>query len=193
MDYYTNHCWCIDSIWGGHYDCRHIVTIKRNLKLEEVRGEPHIDWTNTIEKKDFFSQEKYDLIKEIWEEKSKPIDEESIRRLSTDYTYIIKPEMIKWLENNIKDRKGEDSDKGWTIGTDQYNSNAHSGFDIFFHRQKDALAFIKEFSIYKKPTDFFNYFRDIRKKLDFNTMKLVTVSSYEDTAKEDEIEIMSED
>ena len=84
----------------------------------------------------------------------------------------LKPEVMEWLNTNIPDRKHKESPKGWAVGTDKYNSNSGISFNIFFHRQKDAMAFIKRWSNYKKPVNYLNYFKDIRKKLDQNTGKL---------------------
>ena len=50
--------------------------------------------------------------------------------------------------------------KGWAIGNDAYRLTDHSQLNIFFDRQIDALKFIRKFSIFKEPTNYFDYFED---------------------------------
>lgn len=141
MDILINHCWCSDSIWGGHYDCRVILSINRIEKDKTYYDPPTIDWQNLISRNDGISK--------------------------------LNPDAINWLSNNIKDLK--DGTKGWAIGTDKYNFEALS-FSIFLQRVPDALNFIKQFGSNKKPIDYLNYFRDLRKKYNPKTKTLQRVS-----------------
>jgi hypothetical protein len=85
----------------------------------------------------------------------------------------LRPHVVEWLETNVKDRKGDkDCNKGWCVGSGDYNSKGYVyDFTIFFHRKADAMAFIKEFSKYKKPTDYWDYFNCDRKVLNLETLK----------------------
>lgn len=87
---------------------------------------------------------------------------------------------MKWLKANVEDTKenGYKGHKGWAVGTDAYNKNVSDGFTIWFYRRKDALNFIKTWSVHKKPTSYFDYFKDIRKELDFNSMTLKNVKEF---------------
>ena len=143
MDIIINHCWCSDSIWGGAYDCRVIVTIERISKNKTYYDPPDKDW-ETIEQKN-------NIIK-------------------------LKPEVIEWLNTNIPNRKDKDSPKGWAIGTNEYNSHHPISFNVFFDKQRDGMAFIKQWSHYKNPVHYLNYFKDIRKELDSKTGKLKRVA-----------------
>ena len=83
----------------------------------------------------------------------------------------IKPEVFDWLVDNIKDIKP--GFKGWCCGNDDYNSRGESGsYSLFFCRRKDAINFIKTWSIYKKPTETFNQNTYVQKILDKKTNKL---------------------
>lgn len=95
-------------------------------------------------------------------------------------TRRLKPEVMQWLAENIKDRKGEEHKQGWAVGTDRYNSNDAITFHVFFQSSRDALKFIKRWSSYKKPVDYLNYFKDIRKKLNLETGKLCRVPRWRD-------------
>lgn len=156
-----NHCWCSDSNRGGNYNCRVIVQINRIAEGKTYYNPPTIDWTNLIEKDETFQYQ----------------DEAGFTKHGTNR---LKPEVIAWLEANIKDRTLKkwqietynDSPKGWAIGTDAYNCRNRLSFTLFFERTSDAFKFIKRWSVYHRPIDYLNYFKDIRRKFDFETKTL---------------------
>lgn len=82
----------------------------------------------------------------------------------------LKTEVFDWLENNVKEQK--EGIKGWCCGNNEYNSNSES-FSLFFYRRKDAMLFIKTWSIYKKATKTFNQNTMTKRILDpkTNTLK----------------------
>lgn len=172
MHYFKNHCWCSDSNWGGNYDCKYIVTIDRIPKGGSYYDTPESDWTNLVTSYKIFDQKEYDSLKSYYKDK---YDEEELLSRSHKKTTTLKKEVVEWLNSNVKDRIREDINKGWCIGSDKYNLNANISISIFFHRRRDALKFIKEWSEYKKPTTYFDYFKDIRKELNNETMKLEVV------------------
>ncbi len=162
MDILINHCWCSDSNWGGVYHCRVIVTLNRVPKGKTYYDAPCQDWG---------------LIEEYPFKSNKP----NPMRFETNRP---RADVLKWLETNVKDRKLNkyekeqgDSAKGWAIGTDEYNSSNTISFSFFFEREKDGMAFIKQWSIYKKPTYYLQYFKDIRKELNPLTGKLCKIKS----------------
>jgi hypothetical protein len=142
-----NHCWCSDSNWGGHYNCRVIVTIDRIHEGKTYYDPPTVDWTNLIKK----------------------VDLEWKKFGDAHATYRLKQEVIDWLAVNIPIRNGE---KGWAIGTDQYNTNAAISFSLFFQSARDAQRFIKRWSSLGKPADKLNYFLDKRYKYNPKTKTL---------------------
>ena len=147
MNILVNHCWCSDSIWGGHYNCSVILSVDRIPEGKTYYDPVCEDWQNLIE-----DPTGYDAPK-------------------------LKREVVEWLEKNIQNQKGDKSNRGWAIGTDKYNEKNSISYNIFFQRQKDALFFIKNWSIYKKPLNYYNYFKDIRKKFDHKTKTLKLVKS----------------
>lgn len=155
MDYYANHYFCTDSNWGGEYEAKHIVSINKFYNYDG--GKIEDDWSNIYYKQIFDS-----------EDFNEDFNEASEKRTTT--TKVLKPEVVDWLNENVSDRNDEQP-KGWGMGTDIYNSKECCSFNIFFHRQYDALKFIKEFSSYKKPLDYFNSFTEKRKKLNLKTLK----------------------
>lgn len=159
MTYFSNHCWCHSSHWDSkNYDCRHIVGIEKLPIDGDYRSDEQTeDWTNLITAE-----------REIKVSKDDPLH--GFRDFA--YTVDLKPEVMKWLEENVEDRKKEENNKGWCIGDDAYRSNHIISFDIFFHRRRDAMKFIKTWSVYKKPIEYFNYFTEVRKKLNIETGKL---------------------
>ena len=151
MNYLQNHCWCSDSNWGGIYHCRHVVDVPRNLKGECYHDGPHIDWIDMTTTKEYDVDDfGYEITKQL---------------------AILKPEVIEWLNENVKDRKDSDCVKGWAYGSDEYRSHDSSvSMSIFFHRRNDAMKFIKTFSVFRKPIHYLNYFKDDRKELNLDTL-----------------------
>jgi len=161
MNVLINHCWCSDSNWGGQYNCRVIVSLKRFAELEDVyKRKQTPDWEKLVD------EVPYDNGKEI-----------PFRKYST---FRLKPEVIQWLKDNVKDRKllkwqiedGGYPPQCWAVGSDEYNSTESIGFSIFFQNPTDARKFIKHWSIHKNPEDYLNYFHDRRWKLDPTTGKM---------------------
>jgi hypothetical protein len=170
MHLHINHMFCTDSCWSGIYHCRYSVTIHRIEDGKSYHDTPEQDWTNLTEQFSFFDEEEFNRrINEsaYWQ------GDENERHFATKTRYKLKPEVLNWLNENIKDRKDEDHIKGWCIGTDNYLSRSPLEVSIFFHRKADALKFIGTWSIHKKPTTYFDYFKGIREKLDLATGKLV--------------------
>ncbi len=160
MNVLINHCWCSDSIWGGVYDCQVIVSMEKYACREDIyAGKNTTDWNTILDK---FQIE---------------VDEFGRKRMED--VYCLKPEVVQWLDANVKDKNCKmegrtelSLSKGWGVGTDQYNVKNRSSFSLFFERPKDALAFIKQWSEYKNPVDYLNYFQDIRRKLNPKTGRL---------------------
>lgn len=158
MDYLKNHCWCSDSNWGGHYDCQIIVGLS---SYKEGYKE---DWDRLLTKVDFLDE---DIHKRVLA-KGVP-DCKEVRMAATTKYLQLKPEVIKWLEDNIPDRNGV---KGWAIGSCDYvRSGSSISYDIFFQQTRDAMQFIKTWSKWKKPIHYCQYFTDVRKTLNLETGK----------------------
>lgn len=167
MNLLINHCWCSKSNWNGlYYHCRVIVSIDMIAENKQYHDpdsrEP--DW-NLIE------EVPYNNGKEIL------FCKHSTRRL--------KPEVMQWLQDNIKDRKLTKSEiehgdvvKGWAVGNDEYNSNDSISFSLFFQSSKDAMKFIKTWSTHKNVVNYLNYFKDIRRKLNFKTGRLNRIARF---------------
>jgi hypothetical protein len=108
------------------------------------------DWTNLLQEADISEKElRKHILEDGW---------------STN-PMRLRPDVLAWLHNNVKPRKGWDQPQGWAIGNDEYNSRDGISFSIFFHRQTDAMKFIRTWSIYKKPVSFLNYFEAYRREL----------------------------
>lgn len=92
----------------------------------------------------------------------------------------LKPEVIDWLNQHVEDSSkpycGNTTVKAWCIGSSEYRkTDSCSSFSIFFQRRKDAMAFIKRWSKWKKPLHYWQYFTDVRKALDVTTGKYTNV------------------
>jgi hypothetical protein len=157
------------------YDCRNILTINRISDGKTYHDVPEPDWTNLTEEFQAFDQEEYDRMENFESLKGMSDVEGFRRRYATKTVHRIKPEIIQWLNDNVKDRADKDQPQGWCIGSESYlakDSTLH--VNLFFHRQKDAVAFAKRWSSHKNLTNYFNYFNNTRKKLNPNTRRLET-------------------
>ncbi len=164
MDYLKNHCWCFNSHWDNkHYDCQIIVS------LSSYEDHDKEDWNNLFTKEKHFSQEVYEENKKIFVGKEY-YTEDFYRSMSTKDINVLKPEVYQWLLDNVPD--SVHNEKMWCIGSKDYIfRDSCSSFSFFFQRRKDAMKFIKTWSIHKKPVYYTQYFTDVRKKLNLETMK----------------------
>jgi len=162
MDYLKNHCWCHNSNWDGKgYDCNIIVGLNN---YEDHNKEDFLAITTKVSG---FNQNTYDMFGKLWADRG--ISEDEIREQFQSEYSTLKPEVIEWLAENIDDGKG--GDKMWCIGDEEYLMTDSGGINIFFQRRKDAMAFIKRWSKWKKPVHYTQYFTDVRKKLNLTTMR----------------------
>lgn len=165
MDYLQNHCWCSESNWGGvFYDCRHIVS------LNSYKDGYKDDWENLVDEsaETFFDEEEYQLFLPYYEEQGLVLNKGRFNKKVKN----LKKELLDWLDKNVEDRTGYDCNKGWCIGSTEYRGkDASYSMSVFFHRKSDAMKFIKTFSKWKKPINYCQYFTDVRKKLDLETLK----------------------
>jgi hypothetical protein len=152
MHIHINHCFCYDSIWGGHFDCCFMVVIPKYFPQYEHGDKAHEDWTRLIDEIPLPVRELYDPL----------------------HTNRIKPEVLKWLGKNAKDNL-QQGEKGFAVGSDDYNSKGIMDFKVFFYRRSDAMRFIKRWSVFQKPTTYFDYFKEIRKQYNFKTKTLQKV------------------
>lgn len=83
MNYLQNHIWCSDSIWGGEYNCRHIVS------FSSYEDESVDDWALLI-----------DESAETAEETLFGTDLACTKKVPN-----LRPEVLMWLSDNVKDRK----------------------------------------------------------------------------------------
>lgn len=202
MRYHSNHCWCSNSCWNNEtMDGEVIVVIDKSLNtysIDKYKNEiKDPDWENLIEFKEVFSQIKYDEHLEVFKRFAEKLNEgenkffdengelkqeikESAIQVGTRQVPMIKQELLDWLNENIADQKSFDEDdeeiysKGWAIYSLEtlINEPKHD-FNIFFARQIDALKFIHEFSIFKEPTIYFDYFKDESSEL--STDKVIDI------------------
>lgn len=168
MDYLQNHCFCRDSYWfDGTYWCRHLVNFN---KYEDHNI---VDWDNLIDENSDTALDEFAY--RLGKNFRPDMDEKELISKSQKPVKNLKPHVLQWLHDNVKDRKDSDCTKGWDIGSTDYRATESSSFTIFFHRKNDAMAFIRQFSIHKKPVHYCQYFSDVRKELDLNTGKYHTL------------------
>lgn len=189
MTYHTNHSWCNESIWNENiFDGEVMVYFGKNIRTYSIDGYKNKienpDWKNLIHLDDFFNEKKY---KEDIEERKKDMAELNKEFIEDPYhkeRFIrtgkyLNPKVLEWLEENIKDKKDTNEKtpleerKGWAIGTPAFNYEQFE-FTIFFARQLDALKFIRKFSIFKEPTQYFDYFED-RQKIEMHPKKILDI------------------
>ncbi len=134
-------------------------------------GDDTDDWDNVVDEE---AEEHVDesLVRLANEKEDDKLSDELILAMATIKVPSLKPHVIDWLNENVKDRDDPECPKGWAIGNTEYRATNAFDMTIFFHRHRDALAFIKQFSKWGKPEFYHNYFKDIRKRLNEETNKL---------------------
>lgn len=154
--------WCSMSNWDGeNYSCSHTVTIKEYEDFDPFdQSNRTQDWVNLINLYESISYDDYRINKKYFSKK-KDFTEEDIIEMSLRTCPILKPEVIEWLEELPDSGK----EKAWCIGNTQYRMASSTEISIFFKRKKDAMAFIKKWSVFTHPTSYFDYFKDDRRKL----------------------------
>jgi hypothetical protein len=195
MTYYANHSWCSKSCWNNKiFHSEAMVYFSKNITRPDIlENNSNVEFLTKLKNPDFenltieellLNEEEYNKTAEIFIEnisKYKKISEEEILKikenLKNSYFQLVptlKPEIINWLNENIKDSKNPESEeiqdkKGWCIGNPAYRTQEH-GITIFFKRELDALKFIRTFSVFKEPIFYFDYFSDDRRNMDLNKL-----------------------
>jgi len=164
MDYLQNHCFSNNSNWGTDYLCRHIVSF--NAYEEHNKN----DWNNLINPTaDVYVDP---TLLELSKTYHPDISNELRMKHSTKSVPNLYPHVLQWLDDNVADRKDSTCSKGWATHDDEGRYLDKLSFVVFFHRKRDAMNFIKEFSEHKKPVHYCHYFDNVRKELNFETNKL---------------------
>jgi hypothetical protein len=168
MNYLQNHIWCHHSHWDDKvYHCRHLVSWKGYVDSDIA------DWDALVDPnaEPYLDTEGFDRFKSAMQSVNPDVSDEEVAKCCTRCVPNLKPHVLEWLDRNVKDRNDEDNVKGWCIGNTEYRANETQSMTVFFHRKADAMSFIKAFSVYKKPTHYCQYFTDVRKKLNLETLQ----------------------
>lgn len=194
MIFYQNHCWCNRSIWDNErYYSRHMVMIEECLRdAGNIYGygdgaktiEP--DWKNLIYTKDVSGPLSPNDMNIIQKHTEKMVERGRSFEEIAEYTNILaehyatnynvphlNQEVIDWLNENTQTYQRSENTHAWAIGNDDYRSRDTNSLTIWFERKIDAMKFIRTWSSHKKPTTYFNYFKDDRRYLDLKSNKLI--------------------
>lgn len=175
MHYHSNHCWCNNSHWNDEsYMARHMVDVEKHLGYDTDDVED--DWINLVDEVRVVDEKRLEINRKVWAEmaqkypdKEMNVDEKQLRVMSMTDAPTLKDDVLLWLEANVADAKDSyenGTTKGWCMGNQAYRSRGEYGrLTLWFQRKKDAMAFIKAWSVHEKPTTYFDYFKEIRKKL----------------------------
>lgn len=155
-----------------------MVTVEHGSRFSKAFDRSKEDWENLTEKHIGLDKEEYERRRKF--DSFKDYSDEELKNISTVSYRKLKPEVLAWLEANVKDRRDSEQPKGWCVGNDDYHMRGRyeNSINVFFERRLDALAFIKEFSVYKKPTTYFDYFKEIKKELNLETNTLQVVKQF---------------
>lgn len=165
MDYLQNHITIRTPNTGGKfYHCRHLVSVDPNeVELQHVRIPCTPD------------DIRYEATRSFHSDMSE--DDFSV---SFGRTYLSPtPEMITFL-NTIPLKPNGDPAYA-------YSKYSEHDLGIGFHRKKDAMAFIKQFSKLGKPKYRTNYFKGIYEVYDEKSNKYIDIRCSSDTMDEDDI------
>jgi hypothetical protein len=155
------------------FDTKYLISIDQYERRAAFPSYEIIDddWTNLIEfTNEYFDQKEYDetMARLAEMDKDHEFDEMYARGNATKLNVpTLKQEVIDWLNENVADDPNpiEQCAKGWCMGNISYRATDHCQLSLFFYRRSDAMAFVKRWSVHKKPTTYLDYFKDIRKEL----------------------------
>ncbi len=171
MIHYSGWYYCRESNWGDYFDARNLVSIERYPK-----GYENEDYANLIKEKLHFDKERYEEMLETYKDKDKEVYSNTWAKIhSSKNSATLEEWVYRWLMENVKDNPN--GEKGWCTGSKAYNAGDGQGLNLWFYRRKDALLFIKTWSIYKKPTESYNQNSYIKKKLNLDTNTLQVVEN----------------
>lgn len=159
MTYHANHSTCHNSCWENKiFNSKVMVYFGENLTRNDILENNHEK--NIFEITNKINPDFTNLVK---------------KRNYENTIYDLNQDVINWLNENIKDVKNIDGTeikeinerKGWCIGNEDFIARTNE-MKIFFKRELDALKFIREFSIFKEPIFYFDYFSEDRRNMDLN-------------------------
>lgn len=160
MDYSQNHMFCFSNNWDNkEYWCTNCVSLSKYHVLDKE------DFDNITCKKIFTSELLYKEFKDMYKD---TLTEDQLLSMATVEIIDLKDNVKQWLNNNVKPHKTKHA---WCYGSDEYRTLYKQGINIFFNRKCDALAFIKAWSVYKKPVKYYNSFKSEIKILNLKTLR----------------------
>ncbi len=177
MHFHQNHCWCRNSNWtDGMFDATYMVSLEKWPDYQV--GTPHNqqvispDWTAVVQEVAFLSQDEYDRNAMIFERMlgkdglPVTVTDEQLREMSMRSAPEPRAEVIEWLNENVAPVKNAQQPQGWCIGNRDYRYRGASGeMTFWFIRRRDAMAFIRRWSVYGRATTYLNYFKDDYREL----------------------------
>ena len=173
MDYYQNWTWCRESNWDGKtFDSRHSVSFGKYVKYEIDDICP--DWEAVTTSKMIISPKELEQNHKMnarWKKEKGEFlwkDQESLEEASKRTVPVLRDYVIDWLHANVRhssDAKMRHQPQGWAFGSEEYRLTDSIRFTIWFLRRRDALNFIKRWSIHKKPTSYYNSFTGDNREL----------------------------
>lgn len=169
MHYHSNVMYCTQSHWTDEmYESAHYVRIPKYVPGGSLELDP--DWKTLI-----------DVIDVMDTEKQARYLEQGLNYVSAVFKTqcpSLKPEVLAWITDIVTPPKSPADYKfdqwGWAMGSDSFRLHNPTQFELWFYRRSDAMAFIRKWSIHKKPTSYFNYFSGHRWELDANGKRQLT-------------------
>jgi len=161
MRYLKGWYFCSDSNWGTSFDSGHRVSVETHEDFKHGSVECD-DWKRLIIMKSAINKVRYDMYARLNPEWT---DSELIR-LAVEEFPTLRSEVFQWLRENVADSTDinrKDRPEGWCIGDTQRRMKEMVELNIWFLRRRDALKFIKTWSVHKQPTETFS--DDIKKVL----------------------------
>ena len=157
------------------FDATYMVSVEKwpdyDVTVPHNKQTISSDWLAVIAEVEYMSQVEYDRYVEIFSSMAKKdpavnFTEDQIRSMSMRSTPEPRPEVMAWLHENVADVRDADQPQGWCIGNHAYRSRGGAGeLTFWFRRRRDAMAFIRRWSVHGKPTTYLNYFKDDYREL----------------------------
>lgn len=180
MNYIINHYINNQNIHNIYFEANITVSINKEIDNIQILKENKIlidnpDWNILSNEQIVFDEKRYNkYIKQMNvfinnNFISQTNNETERKRIKENFnlsSFFLKNEIIQWLNDNIDNKEQQN----WTTGNQEFNFKNHNTIFVFFKKQEDALMFIEKWSVFKKPTFYFDFFNNDKREISINDL-----------------------
>lgn len=180
MNYIINHYINNQNIHNIYFEANITVSINKEIDNIQILKQNKIlidnpDWNILSNEQIVFDEKRYNkYIKQMnvfinnnfIAQTNNETERKRIKENFNLSSFFLKNEIIQWLNDNIDNKEQQN----WTTGNQEFNFKNHNTIFVFFKKQEDALMFIEKWSVFKKPTFYFDFFNNDKREISINDL-----------------------